>query len=165
MKFDAWRTANATKRAQMNLVWGGQYHADRLPVCEGWLTWCKRPIEGFCSDNRSYATAELAWRDWGKPKFKAHVWDGGKREGRSENRAFCHPAQKPVEIMAWCVAQLPEDARIILDPFMGSGTTGIAALESGRQFIGIERDPDYFAVACKRIEQAQRQGDFFVEAA
>jgi site-specific DNA-methyltransferase (adenine-specific) len=148
-----------------NLVWGGQYHADRLPLAEGWLTWCKRPIEGFCNDIRSYATTEMAWRDWGKPKFKAHVWDGGKREGRAENRTFCHPSQKPIEIMAWCIAQLPEDAEIVLDPFMGSATTGVACVEAGRKFIGIEKEPRYFDIACKRIEDAQRQGDFFIENA
>ncbi len=148
-----------------NLVWGGQYFAHILPPKEGWLTWCKRPIDGFCGDNRSYATTELAWRDWGKSKFKALVWDGGKREGHSDNRLFCHPAQKPVEIMEWCVAQLPADAETILDPFMGSGTTGVAAVQMGRKFIGIEREERYFAIAAKRIEDAQRQGDMFIEAA
>ena len=53
----------------------------------------------------------------------------------------------------------------ILDPFMGSGTTGVAAVQMGRRFIGIEREPKYFDIACKRIEQAQRQGDLFIEAA
>ena len=53
----------------------------------------------------------------------------------------------------------------ILDPFMGSGTTGVAAVQMGRKFIGIERDEKYFQIACKRIEDAQRQGDFFVESA
>lgn len=148
-----------------NLVWGGQYFADKLPLAEGWLTWCKRPIDGFCNDNRSYSTTELAWRDWGKPKFKALVWDGGKREGHPDNRTFCHPAQKPVEIMEWCVRQLPQDAQTILDPFMGSGTTGVAAVQMGKTFIGIEREAEYFQIACKRIEDAQRQGDMFLQEA
>lgn len=150
---------------RFNLVWGGQYFADKLPLAEGWLTWCKRPIDGFCNDNRSYSTTELAWRDWGKPKFKSIVWDGGKREGHPDNRTFCHPAQKPVEIMEWCVHQLPDDAQTILDPFMGSGTTGVAAVQMGRDFIGIEREERYFEIACRRIEQAQRQGDLFIEGA
>jgi DNA modification methylase len=51
------------------------------------------------------------------------------------------------------------------DPFMGSGTTGVAAVQMGRSFIGIEREPRYFDIACKRIEDAQRQGDFFTGAA
>jgi site-specific DNA-methyltransferase (adenine-specific) len=51
----------------------------------------------------------------------------------------------------------------VLDPFSGSGTTGIAAVQSGRDFIGIEIDPEYFDIACRRIEEAQRQGDLFIE--
>jgi DNA modification methylase len=144
-----------------NLVWGGQYFADVLPVKDGWLTWCKRPIEGFCGDSRSYSTTELAWRDWGKPKFKALVWDGGKREGHPDNRLFCHPAQKPVEIMQWCIGELPSDAVTVLDPFMVSGTTGVAAVGLGRCFVGVEREPAYFEIACQRIEAAQRQGQLF----
>jgi DNA modification methylase len=66
--------------------------------------------------------------------------------------------------MKWCLGFVPK-ADTILDPFMGSGTTGVAAVQMGRSFIGIEREPKYFDIACKRIEDAQRQGDFFVEAA
>jgi DNA modification methylase len=67
--------------------------------------------------------------------------------------------------MKWNVRLLTDPGETILDPFMGSGSTGVAALESGRDFIGIEREPKYFDIACKRIEDAQRQGDFFVGAA
>lgn len=74
-----------------------------------------------------------------------------------------HPTQKPVPLMTWCIKLLPSDSAIILDPFMGSGTTGVAAVQMGRQFIGIEREEKYFQIACKRIEEAQRQGDFFVD--
>jgi site-specific DNA-methyltransferase (adenine-specific)/modification methylase len=143
------------KHGRFHLVWGGQYFADKLPISDGWLTWCKRPIDhDFTNDNRSYSTTELAWRDWGKAKFMSHVWDGGKRAGESINRTFCHPSQKPIELMRWCVAQLPADAKIVLDPFMGSGTTGVACVEMGKTFIGIEREPKYFDIACKRIALA-----------
>ena len=146
-----------------HLFWGGQYYADRLPLAEGWLTWVKRPIDmDFSNDNRSYATTELAWRDWGKAKFMAHVWDGGMRAGTDANRTFCHPSQKPVELMEWCVRQLPTDATTILDPFMGSGTTGVAAVKLGRRFTGIEIDETYFDIACRRIEAALKQPDMFI---
>lgn len=150
-----------------HIVWGGQYFADKLPVSEGWLTWCKRPTTGFdfANDDRSYATTELAWRDFGKAKFISHVWDGGLRAGRAENRTFCHPSQKPIEVMEWCVRQLPDSCETILDPFMGSGTTGVAAVKLGRRFIGIEIEPRYFDIACRRIEEATKQPDFFVERA
>lgn len=147
-----------------NLVWGGQYFADVLPKAEGWLTWCKRPSQfDFANDDRSYASTELAWRDWGKAKFMVHVWDGGMRAGAAENRTFCHPSQKPIEIMEWCVRQLPDEARTVFDPFMGSGTTGVACVKLGRRFIGIEIDPKYFSTACRRIEAAYKQPDLFVE--
>jgi site-specific DNA-methyltransferase (adenine-specific) len=149
-----------------HIIWGGQYFADKLPVSEGWLTWCKRPTAGldFSNDDRSYATTELAWRDFGKAKFLTHVWDGGMRAGAAENRTFCHPSQKPIEVMDWCVRQLPADCVKILDPFMGSGTTGVAAVKLGRKFIGIEIEPKYFDIACRRIEEATKQPDMFIEA-
>jgi site-specific DNA-methyltransferase (adenine-specific)/modification methylase len=145
-----------------HLIWGGQYFADKLPVKEGWLTWCKRPLEGFENDLRSYATTELAWRDWGKPRFKCIVWDGGKRAGDPSNRTFCHPSQKPIELMEWCIKSVPSDAETILDPFMGSGTTLVACAKLGRKGIGIELDPDYFEIACKRVQEAYDQPDLFV---
>jgi len=74
-----------------------------------------------------------------------------------------HKNEKPVSLMKRICALLP--AKTILDPFMGSGTTGVAAVQMGRKFIGIEREPKYFDIACKRIEQAQRQGDLFIEGA
>lgn len=149
-----------------HLVWGGQYFADKLPVHEGWLTWVKRPINcDFSNDQRSYATTELAWRDWGKARFICHVWDGGMRAGTADNRTFCHPSQKPVEVMRWCVEQVPADAQTILDPFMGSGTTGVAAMQLGRKFIGIEIEERYFNIAVERITNAQRQYKLFDEPA
>lgn len=147
-----------------HIIWGGQYFADRLPVGEGWLTWVKRPTAyDFSNDDRSYATTELAWRDFGKAKFISHVWDGGMRAGAPENRTFCHPSQKPIEVMEWCIKQLPADAETVLDPFMGSGTTGVAAVKLGRKFIGIEIDAGYYATACRRITDALVRPDLFIE--
>jgi tRNA G10 N-methylase Trm11 len=88
------------------------------------------------------------------------AWETVQYNGDNE----FHPTQKPIGVMQWCIASAPYCEQIV-DPFMGSGTTGVAASLFARPFIGIERDPDYFDIACKRIDQAQRQGDFFVEAA
>lgn len=74
-----------------------------------------------------------------------------------------HPTQKPIGLMIWCVQQFTEDAKIILDPFMGSGTTGVACVKLGRKFIGIEIEPKYFEIACKRIQAAYDQPDMLVE--
>jgi DNA modification methylase len=67
-----------------------------------------------------------------------------------------HPTQKPVALIEWTAGFIP--GQIVLDPFMGSGTTGVACANLGRSFIGIEREPKYFDIACRRIEDAQRQG-------
>jgi len=142
------------------LIWGGQYIADLLPPSESWAVWVKRPINcDFSKDNRTYATTELAWSNFGKARFISHVWDGGMRAGKRENRDFCHPSQKPVEVMEWC---LPQHAEFVCDHFMGSGTTGVACMNLGRKFIGIELERKYFDIACERIEAAQRQGRLFV---
>jgi len=76
-----------------------------------------------------------------------------------------HPTQKPLSLMKWNCEKLTAKNQTILDPFMGSGTTGVAAVQMGRNFIGIEKEPKYFDIACERIEQAQRQGDMFIEQA
>lgn len=80
----------------------------------------------------------------------------GPREARS------HPHQKPVSLICELLRKLP-NAATILDPFMGSGTTGVACAQLGRKFIGVEIEPKYFDVACRRIDEAQRQGKLFAE--
>jgi site-specific DNA-methyltransferase (adenine-specific) len=75
-----------------------------------------------------------------------------------------HPTEKPVELMRYWIGNSSAPDDMILDPFMGSGTTGVAAVQMNRHFVGIEREPKYFDIACKRIEDAQRQGDMFIQA-
>ena len=77
-----------------------------------------------------------------------------------QDGAIDHPTVKPLPVMLKIIANVNADT--VLDPFMGSGTTGVAAVQMGRDFIGIEREPKFFAIACKRIEDAQRQGDMFL---
>jgi hypothetical protein len=71
-----------------------------------------------------------------------------------------HPTQKPVQLMKWCVLMT---TGAVCDPYMGSGTTGVACACLGRPFVGVERHEPYFDIACRRIEQAQRQRDLFIE--
>jgi DNA modification methylase len=129
------------------IIWGGNYFD--LPTSRCWFVWNK-PERNF-----TLAEAELAWTNRDNV---VRVYDGP----RSESDRI-HPTQKPVALMKWCVEKTKGST--VLDPYMGSGTTGVAAVQMGRNFIGIEREPKYFDIACKRIEDAQRQGDFFVEAA
>jgi DNA modification methylase len=121
------------------IVWGGNYF--ELPTSRGWLVWNK-PERGF-----SLSEAELAWTSYDMPM---RVYDC-----RRSDPDRTHPTQKPLSLMKWCITFTEGDT--ILDPFMGSGTTGVACVQTGRNFIGIEIEPKYFEIAKKRIEQAQLQ--------
>ncbi|MEP5804305.1 MAG: site-specific DNA-methyltransferase [Roseobacter sp.] len=90
------------------------------------------------------------------------LWSGFLRKGEAKGVKRVHLTQKPVEVMQWCLGFLP-NAQAILDPFMGSGTTLVACQKLGRMGTGIELDPEYFQIACKRVEDATRQPDLFVE--
>lgn len=131
------------------IIWGGNYFD--LPPTQGFLVWDKKQPENF-----SLAMCEMAWisRKWPAKMFRHSVTSYEKD----------HPTQKPVSLMQWCLSHL-QTMGVVLDPFMGSGTTGVACAKLGRRFIGIEIDPGYFDAACRRIEAAYRQPDMFVERA
>lgn len=111
----------------------------------------------------TFADAEIAWTRNvpGPTRVFRHLWVGGLRASEHEIGDKLHPAQKPIAVMAWCIEQLPAQLKLILDPFMGSGSTGAAALAAGRRFIGIEADPHYFEIACERIAAAWAQPRLF----
>jgi DNA modification methylase len=133
------------------IIWGGNYFTDLLPPTMQWLVWDKG------QRNFSLADCEFAWSSQWKA---SRVFDYPRARALQDGKQ--HPTQKPIALMKWCLELLPK-AETILDPFLGSGTTGVAAVQMGRKFIGIEREPKYFDIACKRIEDAQRQGDMFIE--
>ena len=133
------------------VFWGGNYYG--LPASQCWLVWDKKV-------NGNFADCELAWTNIPKPVRKIEwMWNGMLRQGGEERNG--HPTQKPVAVMVFSIEQCIHSPKTILDPFMGSGTTGVAAIQLGRKFIGIEREPKYFDIACKRIEQAVAQGQLF----
>jgi site-specific DNA-methyltransferase (adenine-specific) len=131
--------------ADQVIIWGGNYFP--LPPSRCWLVWNK-PERGF-----SLAEAELAWTNRDNV---VRVFDAPRSESDRQ-----HPTQKPVSVMRFSIEKVKGST--ILDPFMGSGTTGVAAVQMGRDFIGIEREPKYFDIACRRIEEAQKQADLFIE--
>ena len=128
-----------------SIIWGGNYFA--LYPSRGWLVWNK-PERGF-----TLSEAELAWTNI---DTVIRVFDGNRSDPGRE-----HPTQKPVALMEWCVGRLAGES--VLDPFMGSGTTGVACIKLGRKFIGIEIEPKYFDIACRRIEEAWKQPRLFEE--
>ena len=129
------------------VVWGGNHYA--LPLSRCWFVWHKP------DGPPSFSRVELAWTNLDRlAGYFRHTVS-------ATNPERCgHPTQKPLALMAWCIAQAGAP-RTILDPFMGSGTTGVAAVRMGCEFTGIECRRDYFDMACERIEHAQRQGALF----
>jgi len=135
------------------IIFGGNYF--HLPPTSCWLVWDKQ------NGSNDFADCELAWTNLPKAVRRIYWrWNGMIRKGNDVRE---HPTQKPEGVMSWCLTHVP-NAKTILDPFMGSGTTGVACAKAGRAFIGIEREPSYFDIACRRIEQAYAQGDMFVAA-
>lgn len=135
----------------LKIIWGGNYFADLLLAGHKWLVWDK-------GQRISQSDCELAYTNL----------NGALRIFTLNRMALQqdvaqHPTQKPLALMRWCLSFLP-DSNLILDHFMGSGTTGVACVKMGRKFIGIEREESYFNIACKRIEDAYAQPDMFIQA-
>lgn len=135
------------------IIFGGNYF--ELPPTRCWLVWDKQ------NGDNDFADCELAWTNLDKAVRRIYWrWNGMIRKGHEER---FHPTQKPLGVIEWCLGHAPK-ANTVLDPFMGSGTTGVACAKAGKTFIGIEREPSYFDIACRRIEEAYRQPDMFVAA-
>lgn len=138
------------------VIFGGNYYD--CPPASCWLVWDK------LNGNNDFADCELAWTNLPKAVRRIrYLWNGMLR-ANSEPRGD-HPTQKPVGVMAWTLQHLPGDVRTVLDPFMGSGTTGVACVKAALRFVGIEREAKYFDAACRRIEEAYRQPRLFAEPA
>jgi hypothetical protein len=131
-----------------SVVWGGNYY--KLEPSRCWLLWDKKQNDAWTTGQ-----AEMAWTNLDRP---VRVFRFAQCEQASEGPKH-HPAQKPLALMAWCLKWIK--APTVLDPFMGSGTTGVACAMHRRKFYGIERERKYFDIACERISRAQAQGQLF----
>jgi len=125
----------------IQIIWGGNYF--ELPPTRCILVWDKMTYLPTMS------RVEMAWTSLDKPAKYIQI--------NSNNNNRVHPTQKPVELMKWCIENYTQEGDTILDPFMGSGTTGVACVQTGRNFIGIEIEPKYYEIAEKRIAEAQLQ--------
>lgn len=136
------------RTSEKQIIWGGNYFD--LPPTRCFLIWDKIQPQDFSS-----AMCEMAWTSFDSPAklFRRHVVTYEK----------FHPTTKPLELMRWCVENYTSEGDTVFDPFMGSGTTGVACVQLGRNFIGCEIDPKYFAIAEKRIAEAQLQPRLFQE--
>jgi len=133
------------------VIWGGNYLLDFLPRTKQMFVWNKL-IRGM-----HFNDCEIAWCSQFKEASRVFDYSPSSAEKK------LHPTQKPIALMKWCIKHLPDTATTILDPFMGSGTTLVACAKLGRKGIGIELDPEYFEIACKRVQEAYDQPDLFVE--
>lgn len=131
------------------VIWGGNYY--RLPPSRCWLLWDKKQADTFTTGQ-----AEMAWTNLDRP---VRMFRMATCEQVNEGHAKEHPTQKPVALMAWCLKWITASA--IVDPYMGSGTTGVACAQLGKAFTGIERERKYFDIACERIAHAQAQQPLF----
>lgn len=157
-------------KSDIILLFGAHKFSNSLPNGT-WLVWDKVPT----GKPRDQGDGECAWlnRQNGALRIFRYLWSGvcmqagapenARRGGTGAKVKREHPTQKPVALMEWCIrqAKIPPGG-VILDPFMGSGTTGIAADRLGHPFIGIEIDPIHFATACRRIAESQQQGTLSV---
>ena len=130
--------------SEQQIIWGGNYFD--LPKSRCWYIWNK-PERGF-----TLAEAELAWTN---RDSVVRVFDAPRSDLDRE-----HPTQKPISLIKWCVEKTKG---LVLDHFMGSGTTLVACAKLGRKGIGIELEPKYFDIACRRVEEAYKQPDMFIE--
>lgn len=133
------------------IIWGGNYFADLLPAGDKWLVWDKGQRIQQSDCELAYTNMEGALRVFTLNRMAIQI-DGA-----------VHPTQKPITLMQWCIKFFPEYVETIVDPFMGSGSTAVACIKSAKKFIGIEREPTYFDIACRRIEEAYKQPDMFIE--
>lgn len=130
--------------ARYACVFGGNYYT--LPPSPCWIVWDK--VNG---DN-DFADCELAWTNYGTAvRMIRHQWHGMLRKGREPR--IGHPTQKPLDVMSFCIQKAPIGASLVLDPFMGSGTTLRAAKDLGRKAIGIEIEEKYCEIAANRMRQ------------
>jgi DNA modification methylase len=142
----------------------GSDRRDKPVGTRGTLVWDKGPASGMGDLSFPWKTSyELIF-------VGGDGWSGTRDEGVIKGHSIVtrasmgrvHPNEKPVSLMAYLISKAP--AGVIMDPFMGSGSTGVAAVEMRHPFVGIEIEPRYFDIACRRIEAAQRQGDMFRDA-
>ena len=137
------------------ILFGADHYAQELPRGR-WLAWDK--LGGQDAYGDSFSDVEYAWHSKpGAARIFRMVWKGMcQGAGKDKGTRRTHPTQKPVDLMEWCIEQAgrPE---VVCDPYMGTGATGVAAMNLGLRFIGVEIHRPYFDIACERIEAAQRQ--------
>jgi len=143
--------ANLRAISRHRIIWGANFF-NCFEEAGGAIVWVKnQPMPDF-------SKAEIASSSWKqKTELVRITWTNFVNTKES-----AHPCERPIELYTWCIEYLP-NVVAVCDPFMGSGSCGVASLKLGRKFIGIEIKPKYFDIACKRIEEAWKQPRLFEE--
>ena len=132
------------------IIFGYNYFADFLPPTNALIVWDKKEKNNWF-DN--FSDGEIIWTSYKKPlRIYRQLWMGALRRGERIKRQ--HPTQKPVELMEWIIKNYTKEGQIILDPFLGSGTTAIACINTNRNYLGFELDKQYYDIANVRICKA-----------
>lgn len=134
------------------IIFGGNYFSNHLPPSNCWIFWDKK---GDIQFNNPFADGELIYTSFKKPVKKIVFRQQGFISDSKDKRY--HPTQKPTELLQQMLDMFTQPGMTVLDPFMGSGSTGVACVNKGRNFIGMELDQGYFETAKRRIEEAQAQ--------
>lgn len=132
------------------IIFGGNYFAHYLPPSKCWIFWDKK---GDIAFKNPFADGELIYTTFTKPVKKIVFRQQGFITDSKDRRY--HPTQKPSELVQTLIEQFSNEGDIILDPFLGSGTTAVAAVKTNRHYIGFELDPNYFDIACKRLDECE----------
>lgn len=147
------------------VLWGADHFKTRLPVGGRFICWDKSCGAGAAS---TFSDAEFAWTNRRNARnIYRHLWMGiaRKHDGSDiSKQGRKHPSQKPVTLMQWCMehSRVPTDA-MVLDPYMGTGTTALACIRTGRRFVGVEIDAEYFEIACERVQHEIDKAALFLE--
>lgn len=139
------------------VMFGANNFADKLPASRGWIFWHKRP--GM--KRNDFGDGEIIWTNQDHViRYIQHMWNGVLRDSEVGGMHY-HPTQKPVDLMMWLLEEYTKPGDVVFDPYMGSGTTGVACMKLGRRFIGCEKVPEYFEIARERIHAASLQLPLF----
>jgi len=155
VRIDERALAEMRRVSKNQIIFGGNYYADLLDPSPCWLVWDK-------DNSGNFADCELAWTSFKTAvrKFKWR-WNGMLQEDMCHKEERIHPTQKPVPLFMQILEKYSKPGDLVLDPFLGSGTTAIACLRTGRHFIGIEKHEPYFLKAQERIDKERAQVRLF----
>jgi site-specific DNA-methyltransferase (adenine-specific) len=137
------------------IIFGANHFISKIPYDSPcWIVWDK------CNGKSDFADCELAWTSF---KSAVRIFSYHKFTGLRGGQDCVHPTQKPLPLMMWCLEKYSKEGMTVLVPFLGSGTTAVACKKLGRDFIGIEKEPAYVAIAEKRLEKVNNHKitDFF----